>query len=95
MNAFFRREGARLVLELHAQPGAKRTEVAGLHGGRLKVRLAARAADGRANAELVRFLAEMLGAAKRDVVIVAGERSRAKRVSVTGAARGPEALWSR
>lgn len=94
MSAFWRREGARLVLELHVQPGARRTEVAGLHGGRLKIRLAARAFEGRANEELVRFLSEVLGTPKRSVVIEAGERSRAKRVAVTGAARGPEALWS-
>lgn len=77
------------------QPGAKRTEVAGLHGGRLKLRLAARAVEGAANAALVEFLAERLGAAKRDITIVAGATARAKRVEVAGAARGPEALWSR
>jgi uncharacterized protein (TIGR00251 family) len=94
VSGFFRRDGARLVLELHVQPGAKRTGVAGMYGTRLKIRLAARAVDGRANEELVRFLAETLGAAKRDVVIEAGERSRAKRVCVSCAARGPEALWT-
>jgi hypothetical protein len=45
---------------LHVQPGAKRTEVAGVHGegaaARLKVRLAAPPVDGKANAELLRFL---------------------------------------
>jgi len=94
VSAFYRRDGARLVLELHVQPGARRTEVAGLHGDRLKLRLAARATEGRANEELVRFLSEILGTARRNVTIVAGERSRTKRVAVTGAARGPEALWS-
>ncbi len=74
------------------QPGAARTEVAGLHAGRLKVRLAARAVEGTANAALVEFLAERLGAAKRDVAIIAGAGSRAKRVAVTQAKRGPEAL---
>jgi len=90
--SWWRSEGGRLVLELHVQPGAARSEVAGLHGGRLKLRLAARAVEGAANAALIEFLAERLGAAKRDVVIVAGAASRAKRVSVTGARRGPEAL---
>lgn len=89
-----RQSGGRLVLELHVQPGAKRTEVAGLHGGRLKLRLAARAVEGAANAALVEFLAERLGAAKRDIKIVAGATARVKRVEVAGAARGPEALWS-
>jgi uncharacterized protein len=74
------------------QPGAKRTEVAGLHGGRLKIRLAARAVDGAANTALVDFLAETLGAARRGVIIEAGATSRQKRVSVSGAARSPATL---
>jgi uncharacterized protein (TIGR00251 family) len=74
------------------QPGAKRTEAAGLHGGRLKIRLAARAVEGAANEALVEFLAEAMGTARRDVRIVAGETSRQKRVSVAGATRPPETL---
>ncbi len=80
------------MLELHVQPGAKRTESAGLHGERLKIRLAARAVDGAANAALAAYLAERLGASRRGVVIEAGETSRQKRVSVAGATRPPETL---
>lgn len=72
----------RLVLELHVQPGASRTEVAGLHGERLKIRLAAPASDGRANQALIEFLARELGVAKRDVRIASGAASRRKRVVV-------------
>jgi uncharacterized protein (TIGR00251 family) len=86
-------DAGRLVLELHVQPGASRTEVVGLHGARLKLRLAARAVDGRANAALIEFIAERLGAARRDVEIESGLSGRAKRVSVRGAKRGPEALY--
>jgi len=75
------------------QPGASRTGVAGLHGGCLKIRLAARAVDGKANEELVRFLAQTLGTRKRDVMIVAGAHARRKRIAVSGAKRGPEALF--
>ena len=75
---------SRLVLELHIQPGASRTEVAGLHGERLKIRLAARASDGCANEALVEFLARELGVAKRDVHIASGAASRRKRVVVEG-----------
>lgn len=89
---WYRRDGDRLVLELHVQPGAARTGIAGLHGARLKIRLAARAVDGAANDQLVEFLARALGTARRDVTIEAGVSSRTKRVSVRGAKRGPEAL---
>jgi uncharacterized protein (TIGR00251 family) len=92
---WWRFEGDRIVLELHVQPGARRTEVAGLHGERLKVRVAARAVEGEANAALVEFLAERLQAAKRDVEIEAGLGSRAKRVSVRGARSRPEILLER
>lgn len=89
---WFRRAGERVLIEVHVQPGASRTEVVGLHGERLKIRLAARAVEGEANACLVEFLAEQLGAARRDVSIEAGGTSRAKRVAVRGARLGPETL---
>jgi hypothetical protein len=77
------------------QTGAARTGVAGLHGGRLKLRLAARAVEGAANAALTEFLAAQFGVPKRDVVIVAGAHARAKRVAVSGARLGPEVLLKR
>jgi uncharacterized protein (TIGR00251 family) len=64
------------------QPGAKRSEVGGLHGGRLKIRIAAPALDGRANEALVAFVAERLGIAKRRVTIAKGAASRDKVVAV-------------
>lgn len=82
------------MLELHVQPGAKRTEVAGLHDGRLKVRLAARAVDGAANEALIEFLAGLLRARKQDIRIESGVTSRRKRVSVIGARHAPEVLLS-
>ncbi len=74
----------KLVLELHVQPGAKRTEFAGLHGERMKVRLAAPPVEGRANEALVEFLAEHYGVPKRNVTIEAGLSSRQKRVVIWG-----------
>jgi uncharacterized protein (TIGR00251 family) len=71
-----------VILELHVQPGAARSEFAGMHGERIKVRLAARAIDGKANQALVEFLAAHYGVAKRNVRIVAGLKSRQKRVLI-------------
>ena len=76
------RPTGRRVLELHVQPGAARSEFAGRHGERIKVRLAARAIDGKANDALVEFLAAHYGVAKRNVRIVAGLKSRRKRVVI-------------
>ena len=80
------------TLELHVQPGAKRTEVTGMHGERIKIRLAAPPADGRANAALIEFLAEAFGVARRDVTILSGMKSRDKRVLIEGDAKG-ELPW--
>ena len=78
-----------LVLDLHVQPGAKRTEAAGRHGDRVKIRLAAPPVDGAANDELVRFVAEAFVVPKRNVEIVSGATSRQKRVRITGATMRP------
>ena len=68
------------------QPGASRTEFAGRHGERIKVRLAARAVDGKANQALVEFLAQHYRVPKRNVRIESGLKSRQKRVVIEGAA---------
>ena len=83
-----------VVLDLHVQPGAKRTEVAGTHGDRLKIRLAAPPVDGAANDELVRFLAEAFGVPRRNVTIVTGATARRKRVRVLGATKRPDRDWT-
>ena len=73
---------ARLVVWV--QPRASRTEVAGMRGDAVKIRLAAPPVDGAANEELVRFVAEMLGVARSAVSIAAGQTSRLKTVEVEG-----------
>ena len=67
------------------QPGASRSEFAGRHGERIKVRLAARAVDGKANQALVEFLAQHYKVPKRNVRIESGLKSRQKRVVIDGA----------
>ena len=69
---------------MHIQPGARRSEVAGLHGDRLKIRIAAPALDGRANDALVAFIAGELRIPKARVAVIKGERSRDKLVAVSG-----------
>jgi uncharacterized protein (TIGR00251 family) len=81
-----------VVLSVHAQPGAKRTEVAGLHGDALKIRVAAPAVEDRANAALVDFIAERFGIARRDVTLVSGERSREKRFNIRGVTVDPDGV---
>lgn len=81
---WLRQEGGDLILSLHVQPNAKRTEFAGLHGEAMKLRLAAPPVDGKANAALCAFLADFCKVPKSAVALVSGETSRAKRVRVAG-----------
>ena len=74
-----------ISLTLHIQPGAKKTEFAGLHGDALKIRLAAPPVDGKANDALIRFIADTLGLAKSAVSLKSGQISRRKVVEVRGA----------
>ncbi len=74
--------GGGVLLSLHVQPGAKRSEVAGLHGDALKIRLAAPPVEGKANLELIAFLAAVLSVTRHDVALIAGRNSRTKRVSI-------------
>lgn len=86
MPAWLRQAGDDVVLSLHIQPGAKKTEIAGEHGEALKIRLAAPPVDGKANDCLIAFLAERLGIPKSRLELVSGAVSRAKRVRATGLA---------
>jgi len=74
-----------IVLTIHAQPGAKRSEVVGLHGDALKIRLAARAVDGQANAALIAFIADRLALPRSAVTLSKGQSSRHKRLQIQGA----------
>jgi len=86
MSALWLRQGERqTTLTLHIQPGAKKTEVAGVHGDALKIRLAAPPVDGKANAALIAFVADRLGLAKSAVRLKSGQTSRRKVLEVTGA----------
>ena len=87
-----------LTLTIHAQPGAKRTEVVGIHGqgsqAGLRLRLAAPPVDGKANAELLRFLADAFGVPLRNVTLLRGEGSRRKTVRISAPVDRPDRSWA-
>ena len=70
------------LLKLHVVPGSRKTAVAGLHGDRLKVKVAAPPEKGRANEELLEFLARSLKVPRQVVQLASGAASRAKVVAV-------------
>lgn len=75
---------------VRVQPRASRSEVVGVRGNALKLRLAAPPVDGAANDELVGLLAAELGVPRRAVRIVSGISSRSKTVEVDGV--GPDVV---
>ena len=90
--SWFRIDGSTIFLSVHAQPGAKRTEVQGIYGDALKIRLAARPVEGAANTELIRFLADVFNVRHRDVALTQGETSRHKQFVITGSVIEPRSL---
>jgi uncharacterized protein (TIGR00251 family) len=74
-----------ITLTLHIQPGARKTEFAGLHGDALKIRLAAPPVDGKANEALVKFIAETLKLPKSAISLKSGQTSRRKVLEIQGA----------
>jgi uncharacterized protein (TIGR00251 family) len=75
---------AGVTIEIRVIPRARKTEFAGSRQGALLIRLAAPPVDGAANHALVAFLANRLRVPVQAVRILAGERSRQKRILVTG-----------
>lgn len=89
---WYLRNENRLTLQVTVQPGAKRSDIAGLHGDRLKIRLNSPALEGRANQALVKLIAQLFQVPKRQVVILRGDKSRQKTLCITGSQVDPDSL---
>ncbi len=71
-----------ISLRLTISPGAKRTEVVGVYGQTLKVRVHAPPVDGKANEILLRWLADQLDLPRQVLSIASGETSRCKKIQI-------------
>ncbi len=78
-----------VTLAVRAQPGAKKTAIVGVYGegdaAQLKIQVHAPPIEGRANAALIEFLAEMFSLPRKSVELVSGESSRSKVFLLRGA----------
>jgi uncharacterized protein (TIGR00251 family) len=70
------------TLRLHIVPHAKIDKVVGEYGDTIKIKLRAPAIEGKANAALLRFLAEELDVPQRAIVLERGQRSRHKLIRI-------------
>lgn len=73
-----------VLLPVRVIPRAPRSRIDGVRRGALLVRLAAAPVEGAANDALLAVLAEALGVPRARLVIQSGDRSRDKRVRVSG-----------
>jgi uncharacterized protein (TIGR00251 family) len=73
-----------LEVRVHAQPRARRSELAGIHNGTLKIKIAAPPVDDAANRAIVDFFSALLDIPKSRVRIAAGLKSRNKTLIIEG-----------
>jgi len=73
-----------VYINVHAQPGARKPQLRGMHGDAMKIAVREAAQDGKANAAIVNFMAELLGCTRRDIEVASGHTSRQKRLFISG-----------
>jgi len=71
-------------IKVHVQPRASRSEITGMHGDSIRIRLAAPPVDNAANEALIAFVAEALNLPKRQVRLATGATSRQKVLDIDG-----------
>lgn len=81
-----------VMLAVRAQPGAKKTAITGIYGdgaaARLKIAVQAPPLEGRANAALIEFLAEVFALPRAAIELAGGESSRSKVFRLCGISSG-------
>lgn len=73
-----------VTIRLHLQPRSSRTEICGIQGDELKVRVTAPPVEDAANRLCIEFFAKTFKLPKSAVSIVSGQKSRHKRLHVSG-----------
>lgn len=89
---WYRWDAGDLLLSVRVQPRAKRDELLGPAGDHLRVRITAPPVEGKANEHLRGFLADLFGVLRSQVILVAGERGRIKRIRIRNPARLPQGI---
>ena len=71
-----------LILSIYVQPCASKTEIVGIHGSYLKVRVQTRPLDGKANREILDFIMRVFNLKRKQLSLISGEKSRYKLVNI-------------
>ncbi len=89
---WYQRDAEGLTLRLYVQPGAKKTEIAGIHENELKIRLNTPPIEGRANKALLKYIAQIFKVPIRQITLQRGDKSRHKILTVIGTGVDPDDL---
>lgn len=73
-----------VLIRLHVQPKASKTRITGLFDGCLRLAVLAPPVDGKANEEVMKFLAGLLAIPARDITLKSGAKGRRKQFLVKG-----------
>ncbi len=72
-----------MILTVHVKPGARENKVLGwLDEGSVRIAIKAPAKEGKANAELIHFVADKLGIAKSQIEIKRGHNAPIKHLLI-------------
>lgn len=71
-------------ISLHILPNAPRTEIIGLHGNHLKIKIKAPPVDGKANEEIIKFFSRYFEISRNRCEILRGEKSKSKVILLRG-----------
>jgi hypothetical protein len=80
----FKKSDSGIAFTVKAVPNSSKTCVQGLQSGMLKVKLSSPPEKGKANKELIKFLAKKLGIKKNQISITTGETSPQKKIQIVG-----------
>ncbi|MDR3614299.1 MAG: DUF167 domain-containing protein [Candidatus Obscuribacterales bacterium] len=81
---FIRNHSNGIILDVYVQPGSRSSIITGLHGSRLKIKLAARAVEGAANEALCEFISELVQRPKSSITLISGQKARSKSIFIDG-----------
>jgi uncharacterized protein (TIGR00251 family) len=70
------------TIKLVIKPNSTITGVYGIYMDRIKIKLAATPEKGKANKELIKFISDKIGVPKKNIKIIAGEKSIYKEISI-------------
>lgn len=79
---FYRWQGKDLMLKIKVQPRSSKNEIYGELGNKLKIRLTVPPVDGKANQQLINFLAKIFKLSKSSATLISGKTGREKRILI-------------